>query len=433
MNITKSLIVFKALFLISTFAVSVYAQEQDTAYIPFLVNVDAKVKAERGTAVFERDVEANKVDTLKVVVEKGGFTSISRQVRRQQNSPVRMAGANGKISLNLPANSYRNADISLYSLSGKRILRTTVDVSQTAKSITQPNLVAGVYLLSVKGVNGQSFSNRLTHKGGNLNINVTFGDANFSNAPQITAANTSVIWTITISAQGYADSSYTLNLTQGINNLQTTTLNPNSGTFIDDRDDREYRWVKIGTQIWMAENLNYGADKGEDGGDIGVCYDDDSDNCDIYGRLYSWAEAMDIDLVYNSSTWGDSDVNHQGICPVGWHVSNRTEWLALTSFVGIDREGTNAGTKLKSQTGWNTNPGNELGTDDFGFSALPGGYNRNDGFSSIGSSGYWWRITEVSASNAWYQYMGHNSSETGGGNFNKTFQLSIRCIKTVGP
>jgi len=212
---------------IVVFAVSVHAQEQDTAYIPFLVNVDATVKAVQGTAVFEMNVEANKADTLKVIAEAGSLTSVFQHTQTRQNAPTLISGSHGKIFLNLPLHSYKKADISLHSLSGKRILRSKVSASEAVKNISRTNLVAGVYLLSVKGANGQSFSNRFTHRGGNLNINVAFGSERNLTASSMTTADTpSNNWTITISAAGHADFSYTLNLNKGVNALQAKTLNP---------------------------------------------------------------------------------------------------------------------------------------------------------------------------------------------------------------
>jgi len=398
-----------------------FAQEKDTAYVPFFVNVDAKVRAEQGNVVFEMNVEANKVDTLKIIVDKGGFTSVSRQARRQQNSLVRMSGSHGRVTLNLPSHLYRDADISLYSLNGKQVLRDKADASQTRNNITQANLTAGVYLLSVKGVNGQSFSNRVTHRGGNFNINVVFGNEQNLTGRTITAANASVIWTITISAEGYADSSYTLNPVVGVNTLQTTTLNSNSGTFIDNRDDKEYRWVRIGTQIWMAENLNYDTANGTGS----WCYADSLDNCAKYGRLYNWRTAM-----AGSASSSSNPSGVRGVCPQGWHVPSRAEWVALVTAAGGQ---TVAYTKLKSQTGWQVHSDIPIGTDEFGFSALPGG-NRRDGgnFTDVSDAGYWWSTTMNGSSDVWFRRILYNNENVfENGNRGRDVGFSVRCLKTA--
>jgi len=229
-TMSKPTTAFKVLLFVSAFTTSVYAQEMDTAYVPFIVNIDAAIKAVRGTAIFEKTSEADKADTLIITVEKGSLTSVLHGARMQMNTPMLMSGSHGKISLNLPVHSYKNADISIYSLNGKRILRTKANASETSKNLSRPNLVAGVYLLSVKSANGQSFSNRLTHHGGNLNINVMFDEReNVSTGSPMTTANAaSDDWTITVSAADYVDSSYTLNINKGFNALQSITLYPNS-------------------------------------------------------------------------------------------------------------------------------------------------------------------------------------------------------------
>ena len=127
----------------------------------------------------------------------------------------------------------------------------------------------------------------------------------------------------------------------------------------DTRDSKKYKTTVIGNQTWMAENLNY---------ERGCSYREES-YLEKYGCLYSWNTAMQA-------------------CPSGWHLPSQKEWDELVDFVG----GWDiAGTKLKATSGWN-------GTDDFGFSALPGGYYDPeisryvdlDGFMGVGINGYWW-------------------------------------------
>jgi uncharacterized protein (TIGR02145 family) len=149
----------------------------------------------------------------------------------------------------------------------------------------------------------------------------------------------------------------------------------------------------------MAENLNYEASGSK-------CYDNNSANGQKYGRLYNWETA-------------------KRACPSGWHLPSDAEWQELVDFCGGKEI---AGTKLKSTSGWNSN-GN--GTDEFGFSALPGGNGISNGdFSSVGWGGLWWSATEGSASDAYYRGMGYchatvNRSDYGG----KAFLFSVRCVK----
>jgi uncharacterized protein (TIGR02145 family) len=166
-------------------------------------------------------------------------------------------------------------------------------------------------------------------------------------------------------------------------------------TFTDSRDRKRYRTVKVGDQTWMAENLNFNASGS-------ACYANDPSNCDTYGRLYDWNTA-------------------RAACPAGWRLPSDADWETLINFVG-----SNAGTKLKSRTGWHNN-GN--GTDDFGFSALPGGFGWDGSFGNVGYRGYWWSATEYDASNAWSRPMYWGSSDVYRWDFNKTYQFSVRCLQ----
>ena len=145
------------------------------------------------------------------------------------------------------------------------------------------------------------------------------------------------------------------------------------GTLTDSRDGQTYKTVTIGTQTWMAENLNYETANS-------WCYDDDAGNCATYGRIYTWAAAMD-----SAGTWSTKGEGCgygstcsptypvRGVCPSGWHLPTKAEFETLFTAVGGQ---STAGQKLKSQTGWN-NSGN--GTDACGFSALPAGYRYSGG------------------------------------------------------
>jgi uncharacterized protein (TIGR02145 family)/uncharacterized repeat protein (TIGR02543 family) len=159
--------------------------------------------------------------------------------------------------------------------------------------------------------------------------------------------------------------------------------------FTDSRNDKTYNKVTIGEQVWMAENLNYDVpDNTTD-----VCYSNADSNCDKYGRLYNWSTAMNG---ASSSSTNPSGV--QGVCPVGWHLPSNAEWTQLTDYVGGTSK---AGTKLKSSMGWNSYSGIPVGTDEYGFSALPGGDGYSGGdFYYAGYNGYWWSATEVNAYNA---------------------------------
>ena len=160
--------------------------------------------------------------------------------------------------------------------------------------------------------------------------------------------------------------------------------NINYGSLTDTRDGKTYRTVVIGSQTWMAENLNYNASGS-------ACYNNAPDSCAKYGRLYNWATVMNG---ASGSTLSPSGV--RGVCPEGWHVPSDDEWATLVKYVDPNADSgccyNIAATKLKSKSGWNDNIN---GTDDYGFSALPSGYCGIDGdFYSAGNYGYWWSATD---------------------------------------
>jgi uncharacterized protein (TIGR02145 family) len=105
-------------------------------------------------------------------------------------------------------------------------------------------------------------------------------------------------------------------------------------------------------------------------------------------------------------------------CPVGWHLPSDAEWATLVNYVGGS---STAGTKLKSTTGWDY----DYGTDNYGFSALPGGLWIDGIFGQAGGTGYWWSATERDADNAYYRSMGYMHSSDN----SKTTQYSVRCVQ----
>ena len=168
------------------------------------------------------------------------------------------------------------------------------------------------------------------------------------------------------------------------------------GSFIDKRDGQEYQTVKMPDgKVWMAQNLNYKIDGS-------WAYENDEAKAAKYGRLYTWGTA-------------------KAACPKGWHLPTREEWAALVEAVGGGRA---AGARLKAMGGWKKG-GDE--TDDFGFSALPGGYRLSDGlFRNAGHSGDWWTATEGSGGNVCTWDMNNCVGEHCA---KKSYGFSLRCVK----
>jgi uncharacterized protein (TIGR02145 family) len=195
--------------------------------------------------------------------------------------------------------------------------------------------------------------------------------------------------------------------------------------FCDARDGKAYKWVKIGTQTWMAENLNFNATGSKCGNVLtgnGSLVDGNTTTCDTYGRLYNWATAM---AGAESSDATPSGV--QGVCPAGWHLPSDGEWDVLMTAVGGDAT---AGTKLKSEEGWNTGSGYIPGTDDYGFAALPSGNGHSFvNFANVGDSGFWWSTSQFSAINAYYRYVNYYRENVYWDYYNKNLLFSLRCLQ----
>jgi uncharacterized protein (TIGR02145 family) len=178
----------------------------------------------------------------------------------------------------------------------------------------------------------------------------------------------------------------------------TLSCDDKGGGFTDSRDGKKYKTVKIGEQVWMAENLNYAINSS-------VCYDNDQANCEKYGRLYNWETAMKS-------------------CPNGWHLPSKEEWDKLISAVGGEET---AGKKLKAKSGWNED-GN--GTDDYGFAALSGGGGLSNGnFAIVGDGGLWWGSNEDDAYRAYVRIMSYSYENALWSNDSKTNLQSVRCLK----
>jgi uncharacterized protein (TIGR02145 family)/uncharacterized repeat protein (TIGR02543 family) len=198
---------------------------------------------------------------------------------------------------------------------------------------------------------------------------------------------------------------------------QTGIINGTSVSY----EGETYQTVVIGTQTWMARNLNYAADSS-------VCYNNDPANCATYGRLYDWTTAMALpDSCVSSECSLLINAKHRGICPSGWHIPSDAEWTTLTDYVGGS---STAGTKLKATSGWNSYSGVPAGTDSYGFSALPGGLGHSNGdFSGVGKFGFWWSATEYNAALAWLRRMGYLDADVYRDFNDKTYLLSVRCVQ----
>jgi uncharacterized protein (TIGR02145 family) len=202
---------------------------------------------------------------------------------------------------------------------------------------------------------------------------------------------------------------------------------------VDTRDEKAYTTVLIGTQCWMTENLNIGTKinstaSGYQQLDNGIiekyCYNNDEGNCDIYGGLYEWTEAMQYDTIEGV----------QGICPADWHIPTDAECTALADYLGGSSV---AGGKMKSTGTIEAGTGlwyapNIGATNESGFTGLPGGFRLDyDGlFLGRDDLGRFWSSSEYNGSIAARHYNLFSSiADVIEDYSNKMSGFSVRCLK----
>jgi uncharacterized protein (TIGR02145 family) len=211
---------------------------------------------------------------------------------------------------------------------------------------------------------------------------------------------------------------------------------------VNDAAGKAYKTVAIGTQTWMAENLNYNATGS-------LCYENDPANCTKYGKLYDWATAMALPGSCNeSSCLSQISAKHKGICPAGYHIPSIADWDKLINYVGGEET---AGRYLKATVGWNScgssNSYQYKCEDKYGFAALPGCYDDNSGYVSAlcvySGLGNWWSASEGESTyhsglfgNDYWSYPSYVWSMTGseensysGSSDKRGYFISVRCLK----
>jgi uncharacterized protein (TIGR02145 family) len=200
--------------------------------------------------------------------------------------------------------------------------------------------------------------------------------------------------------------------------------------FTDTRDSKTYATVQIGTQCWMVENLNVGAMINSTNGGTNndgeqtdnstlekYCYENNTSNCDTYGGLYQWNEAMQY-----VTTEGV-----QGVCPSGWHLPTDGEWTTLAVFLGgVDI----AGRKMKESGLEHWQSPNAGAANESGFTALPGGYHHHYGsYYDLTSYARFWSSSEFNTTDTWSRYLIYTVEDVNRSANNKEDGFSVRCLK----
>ncbi|MFO7617782.1 MAG: FISUMP domain-containing protein [Bacteroidales bacterium] len=185
------------------------------------------------------------------------------------------------------------------------------------------------------------------------------------------------------------------------------------GSFTDERDGQEYRYVYVGSRAWMMENLNYQAASGAGS----WCYQSDDRNCQEYGRLYTWDAAMSA-------------------CPTGWRLPSDQDWKELETHLGMVRsevdsigwrESAHLGIQLKATWDWNSGG---TGENVSRFTALPAGFRDENGtFRFIGDLTTFWSSTWTDEEHAWGRALIYHGSGVYRWAYLKSGAYSVRCVR----
>lgn len=200
---------------------------------------------------------------------------------------------------------------------------------------------------------------------------------------------------------------------------------PDGGGGVTDIDGNHYDTMRMGTRVWMTENLK--TTKYNDGTSIPTglsddawrttktgaysIYDNNAANDATYGKLYNWYA-----------------VNSGKLAPKGWHVATIDEWNDLFRYLGGN--GRVIGGKMKATTGWNSP--NTGADNSSGFSALPGGFRSWAGrYNLMGTNAYFWTLEEYlpPSDYAWYIALFHDQAEIYSSSEYKMQGMSVRCVK----
>lgn len=203
--------------------------------------------------------------------------------------------------------------------------------------------------------------------------------------------------------------------------------------FLDTRDNQVYKAIQIGTQVWMAQNLNYNPDNDSIAENV-HCYQDDADSCALFGRLYTWAAAMNKTeaLCGTGTICKQEETLYQGICPNGWHLPSNKEWNILNDYVDANNGDDNVGTSLKIEDLWSFWT-DELsrGNDRFGFSGIPVGRYDSGFFDFHTWDEYFWSSSEINDDEVWIAHIRYYSDDMANYEYEKRFGNSIRCVYDI--
>lgn len=313
-------------------------------------------------------------------------------------------------------------------------------VSGGDQTATVETAIASPVVVLVKDQDGNVF------EGTTVNFTVTEGSVSAATGTTDAEGKATVNWTLgaRIGKQTLTVIAYKTDGTTALTGSPISVTATGAGT-VTDVDGNVYQTVKIGNQIWMAEDLKvshypngdaipyiddnatWGALADDNRSDAYSFYGDSNNDGIIdvanpdYGALYTYAAAI-------GDNWARDKVDNQGVCPEGWHLPTDAEWTELTDYLGGNSV---AGGKLKETGISHWNKPNLGATNESGFSALSGGirYNFLGTFDSAGLSGHWWSATESSGSKAWSCFLYYKEAEAYRIYYFKADGFSVRCVR----
>lgn len=358
-------------------------------------------------------------------------TEITPDVSWQQNNiHVFPNPFEGQTIVEFSVNTTGAAIIELSDLSGKTLFSKELKTTPGNEQFALKGIGRGVYILRVKTKNNNYIAKLIStaSPGSDIMMHHLGNVARAGLQPFTKNATTE-------NAVQYKTGDLLI-LTGVSGNYSTVVpLTPTKDTIVTfdfvtctDADGNNYPVVKIGTQLWMAENLKTTKYRNgvalphvpdnSDWSDLTTgaycAYDNSSANSDIYGYLYNWYAASDS----------------SNIAPLGWHVPSETEWNELADYLG---ESSVIGGKLKSPGTDYWNFPNEGATNETGFSGLPGGARAYSGtYSYVGKVGYFWSSTSADSFGAWLYPLFYDEAGAFIGYNGKKFGYSVRCLKDKG-
>jgi uncharacterized protein (TIGR02145 family) len=354
------------------------------------------------------------------------------------------AGISGNM-LNVTIAERSVVEVSTYDLSGKALLTVRHLMDAGSHCIALPGQGAGIYLYKVKAGNNESVLKGNTVGGMASERSQGSSSKPLAKHAMSASAINDVIAAIKAGYLNYRVVAYNSDTT----GIQIKMIEC-AGT-VTDADGNVYQTVRIGNQVWMAENFR--TTKYNDGSDIPLdtstttwadattqkyCYYNnttDSGSIKKYGALYNWFVV--------------SPANPKKVAPTGWHVPSDSEWTILEKYLilnGYNWDGTTDTSQynriaksLSAKTDWNriSSTGASIGynlskNNRSGFSALPGGFRDYNGFFNQFYFGYWWSATEIDGANAWYRYLYYDCERllywSNGFNY-QSFGLSVRLLR----